>query len=181
MLGRNGENEKTTRAFAWKEKCGSSEQFYVEMLDVVVSLGAREAPLLQPVWDGIRERSGARAAPLWGACAAFSAHVLLSALFLALDVLGPRVPWISRYRMHAKPVSLRGWFRCLGRITGKYALCVLPVSACLGYARTRSDFARHERALAADAPSLLVACTECFSCLLVFDTFFFVVHYTVHR
>ncbi|MCI4392911.1 hypothetical protein PGIGA_G00151350 [Pangasianodon gigas] len=145
------------------------------MLDGVVSLSACDAPLLQPVWDGIRERSGVRAAPLWSACLAFSAHVLFSTLFLGLDVLGSRVPWISRYRIHGKPVTLRDWFRCLGRISWKYALCVLPVSACIG-------FAQHERAAAAAAaPSLLVACLECFSCLLVFDTFFFVAHYTMHR
>lgn len=150
------------------------------MLYGVVSPTACGAPLLQPVWDEIRERSGERATPLWSACLAFSVHVLLSALFLGLDVLGPRVPWISRYRIHGKPVSLRRWFRCLVRISWKYALCILPVSAWIGYA----GFAQHERAAAAAAaaaPSLLVACSECFSCLLVFDTTFFFVHYTVHR
>ncbi|KAG7318129.1 hypothetical protein KOW79_017884 [Hemibagrus wyckioides] len=148
------------------------------MSDGVVSLTSCNTPLLQPVWDGIREHAGARAAPLWGACVAFSAHVLLSALFLGLDALGPRAPWIRRYRMHGKPISLRAWLRCLARISWKYALCVLPVSACMGYAQTRRSAAQRERAA---APSLLVACSECLSCLLVFDTFFFVVHYTVHR
>ncbi|KAM9446365.1 cholesterol 25-hydroxylase-like protein [Clarias gariepinus] len=143
------------------------------MLGGAVSARACGGALLQPVWDGIRESSEVRAAPLWSACAAFSAHVLLSTLFLALDLLAPRVPRIRRYRVHAKPVSLRAWFRCLARIAWKYALCVLPLSACLGYTRTRSA--------GAAAPSLLIACTECLSCLLVFDTFFFVVHYTVHR
>lgn len=150
------------------------------MLDGVASLLGCDVPLLQPAWDWIRERSGERAAPLRGACVAFSAHVLLSALFLVLDALGPRVPWIRRYRMHRKPVSLRDWVLCLARISWKYALCVLPVSACIGYARMHSGFAQHERSLAA-APSLLVACLDCFLCLLVFDTSFFVVHYIVHR
>ncbi|XP_027024523.1 cholesterol 25-hydroxylase-like protein [Tachysurus fulvidraco] len=152
------------------------------MLDGAVSVTARDAPLLQNIWDGIRERSCVRTAPLLGACVAFSFHVLLSALFLGIDVLGPRVPWITRYRIHGKPVSLRVWFCCLARISWKYALCVLPLSACMGYAETRFGFAQHERLVTATAaPSLFVACTECFSCLLVFDTFFFVVHYTVHR
>ncbi|KAI5613386.1 cholesterol 25-hydroxylase-like protein, partial [Silurus asotus] len=136
-------------------------------------------PLLQPVWDGIRERAGARTAPLWGTCAALTAHVMLSALFLGLDVLGPRVPWISRYRMHGRPVILRAWFRCLWRISWKYVLCVLPASACIWCARVRFGLTGHERVDA--APSLVIACAECFSCLLVFDTLFFVTHYTVHR
>lgn len=148
------------------------------MSDGVVSLILCDTPLLQPVWDGIRERAGARAAPLWAACVAFSAHVLLSALFLGLDALGPRAPWIHRYRMHGKPVSLRVWLRCLARISWKYVLCVLPLSVCMGHAQTRLGAAQRERAA---APSLLVAGSECLSCLLVFDTFFFVVHYTVHR
>ncbi|TUG54631.1 Cholesterol 25-hydroxylase-like protein [Bagarius yarrelli] len=135
-----------------------------------------DTSLLQPVWDGIRERFGVRAAPLWGACAAFLAHVLLSTLFLGLDALGPRVPWISRYKMPGKPVSARVWLRCLARISWKYALCVLPLSACTGYVLTRFGFSQEER-----APSLFVAGLECLLSLLVFDTCFFVVHFTVHR
>ncbi|XP_062874355.1 cholesterol 25-hydroxylase-like protein [Trichomycterus rosablanca] len=147
------------------------------MTDAFISLGGSEDPVLQPVWTWMFEHRRLRSVPLWSAFLAFSAHLVFSVPFLVLDLLSPRARWIQRYRLHAKPVSLSRWFRCLARIGCKYAAVVFPASACLHHARMRFVLLETQRAV----PSLLVACLESFSCLLVFDTLFFVVHYTVHR
>ncbi|KAL7836937.1 hypothetical protein AOLI_G00282210 [Acnodon oligacanthus] len=142
---------------------------------------AAAAPaLLQPAWDAVRARPALLLSPAGAACLALAAHLCFSAPFLLLELLGERAPWFHRHRIAgasgrgARAEAPRRWCRCLARIVCKYAGAVLPFAALLQLLARRS--AEEQRA----APPLFRALSECFACLLVFDTLFFIAHYLVH-
>ncbi|KAL4636033.1 cholesterol 25-hydroxylase-like protein [Arapaima gigas] len=139
----------------------------------------RHAPaglVLQPAWRLALRRRDLLCSPHLLAVLALAAHLLFSAPFLALDVLGARWAAARRYRISevlSEAECLRRWFRCLGRVLLKYLTVILPATALLQ--RLRSP------ALPAAAPSCARALLEVLSCLLVFDALFFAWHVLLHR
>ncbi|XP_065123009.1 cholesterol 25-hydroxylase-like protein [Paramisgurnus dabryanus] len=130
--------------------------------------------LLQWIWDFVYEkRHVVLMSSHWSVCAAFCAHFIFSAPFLILDLLSPRVPWIQKYRIRREVATFHQWTRCAGRIILKYAVGVFPLT-------TLFMFLRHTH-FPERAPCFYLALKECVSCLLVFDTLFFIFHYTIHK
>ncbi|KAG9262052.1 cholesterol 25-hydroxylase-like protein [Astyanax mexicanus] len=136
------------------------------------ALAPPQSPLLQPVWDALRARPALLLSPVAAACAALCAHLCFSAPFLLLELLR-----VHRYRIggEARAADPRRWLRCLARIAGKYAAAVLPLAALVQQLDRGSAGENRE------APPLFRALSDCFTCLLVFDTLFFAAHYTLHR
>ncbi|KAK1792122.1 hypothetical protein P4O66_001759 [Electrophorus voltai] len=124
----------------------------------------------------MREQQELLLSPFWSASAGFLVHVFFSTLFMVLDLLSPHILCIGKYRLSGEAVSVRQWLACLAHISLGYAVGVLPLTVLVQAARG-SSFPDKEL----PAPSVFVAFSECFSCLLVFDTLFFIVHYAVHR
>lgn len=169
---------------AWKLCFAKTEKFiYGGVLDLLnmqndtcwISDGYSE-PLLQPLWDQMRERQVLLQSPLLTGCLAFSVHSLLCVPYLVLDLLGDRVPWIHSYRIESKAFvsfDMSKWLDCLGRIFFKYLTGILPCIALYQSLR--------ENSLPEKAPTCLLALTEVIMCLLLFDTFFYVWHLIMHR
>ncbi|XP_018617888.2 cholesterol 25-hydroxylase-like protein [Scleropages formosus] len=131
---------------------------------------------LQPAWRLVLRRRDLLCSPHLPAALALAAHLLLSAPYLVLDVLGERWPGARRFRISeggSRAVCLRRWFECLGRVLLKYLTAVFPVTALLHHLRSP--------ALPALAPSCVRALLEVLSCLLLFDAFFFAWHVLMHR
>lgn len=133
-------------------------------------------PLLQPLWDHMRERQILLQSPLLTASTAFTVHFFFCAPYLVLDLLGDRVPWIHTYRIESKAhetFDIRKWLDCLGRIFLKYLTGILP---CIAFFQSLREISLPE-----EAPSCFLAVTEVIMCLLLFDTFFFMWHMIMHR
>ncbi|XP_076854073.1 cholesterol 25-hydroxylase-like protein [Brachyhypopomus gauderio] len=146
------------------------------MTDDFALFAGNSTPLLQPVWNLMRDHQSLLLSPFWTTTAGFLVHVLFSSLFMILDLLSPHILWINKYRISEEVVELRQWLHCVWQISTKYVVGVLPVAALV-------QFVRGNRFLHQDnpAPSVFLACSECFSCLLVFDTLYFIIHYSLHR
>lgn len=130
--------------------------------------------LLQWIWDFMyKERHVLLMSPHWSVCAAFSTHLIFSAPFMLLDVFSTHVGWIQKYRIRSEAVGLYQWFRCASRILWKYMVGVLPLTALFLSVR-HTHFTER-------APSSFQAFRECVSCMLIFDTLFFMFHYTIHK
>ncbi|XP_072521230.1 cholesterol 25-hydroxylase-like protein [Salminus brasiliensis] len=134
----------------------------------VNATGALAPSLLQPAWVALR---ALLLSPAMAACAALAAHLCFSAPFLLLELLG-----VDRYRIGdgARAADPRRWLECLARIACKYAAAVLPFAALV------QQLARRDSEDYLEAPPLFRALSDCFTCLLVFDTLFFAVHYVMH-
>ncbi|XP_068617007.1 cholesterol 25-hydroxylase-like protein [Brachionichthys hirsutus] len=139
--------------------------------------GSAHTPALQPLWDYVRgERRDILLSPCLPATFAFLTHVLLCAPFLALDALGSVCRRVRLWRIAAgsgPPPSLGQWAACFGRVLYKYASTVLPATALLQALRSPP--------LPEPAPSCWQLFVEVFSCLLLFDTVYFVWHFCMHR
>ncbi|XP_051965871.1 cholesterol 25-hydroxylase-like protein [Xyrauchen texanus] len=130
--------------------------------------------LPQLIWDLMyKEHHVLLISPHWTVCAAFFTHLIFSTPFMLLDLLSPRAQWIQKYRMHGEVVSLHQWLRCACRIFWKYMVGVLPLTVFFLFIR-RSQFPER-------APSSFLALSECICCMLMFDTLFFMFHYTIHK
>lgn len=129
---------------------------------------------LRWVWDFIyAERHVLLRAPHFSVCTAFSTHIIFSAPFMLLDVFSPHVGWLQKYRIHREVIGLHQWFQCAARILWKYMVGVLPLTALFLWGR-RTHFPERP-------PSSFHAFRECASCMLIFDTLFFLCHYTIHK
>lgn len=134
-----------------------------------------EEPLLQGLWDYVRAEE-ILLSPYLPACYAFLTHVLFCAPFLALDALGSVCRRVRQWRISAgsgPPPSPRQWLDCCGRVLGRYVTAVLPFTALLQVVRSPE--------LPELAPSGWQLFVEVFACLLLFDAFFFVWHFCMHR
>lgn len=130
--------------------------------------------LLQWIWDFMYEkRHVVLMSPHWNVCAAFCAHLIFSAPFMILDLMSPHVRWIQKYRIRRQVVAVHQWFQCAVRILWKYAFGVLPLTTLFLCVRN-TNFPE-------EAPSFFLALKECVFCLLMFDTLFFMFHYTIHK
>lgn len=133
--------------------------------------------LLQGVWDSVRLGQKQLLLSLYlPACCAFLTHVALCAPFLLLDALGSVCHRVQSWRIAAgsgPPPSLMKWFECFWRVLFKYATTVLPATALFQLLRS------HE--LPERAPSCWTLCLEVAACFLLFDFFFFLWHYYIHR
>lgn len=137
--------------------------------------GEAQAPVLQGLWDYLRAEE-VLLSPYLPASYAFLTHLVLCAPFLALDALSSVCLRVRRWRIDAgsgPPPSLQQWFACCGRVLRGYLMSVLPVSAMLQVLRTP--------ALPELAPSCWQLFVEMFACFLLFDTLFFIWHFSMHR
>ncbi|XP_047448195.1 cholesterol 25-hydroxylase-like protein [Mugil cephalus] len=135
------------------------------------------APILQGLWEYVKAgQEDVLCSPYLPASCAFLTHVLLCAPFLVLDALGSVCQRIRSWRIAAgsgPPPSLRRWFKCFLRVLYKYTCAVLPATAFFQSLRSPK--------LPELAPSCWQLCVEVTACCLLFDTFFFIWHYTMHR
>lgn len=137
--------------------------------------GQTSAPVLQGLWDCIREED-ILLSPYLPASYAFLVHVLFCAPFLALDSLASVWQRVQLWRIAARsgpPPSLRQWFSCGVRVLRRYLTSVLPATALL------------QSLTSPVMPDLAPSCwqlfVEVFACFLLFDTFYFIWHYCMHR
>ncbi|XP_031697650.1 cholesterol 25-hydroxylase-like protein [Anarrhichthys ocellatus] len=139
--------------------------------------GEAHAPILQGLWESVRSgQEDILLSPYLPASYAFLTHVLLCAPFLALDALGSVCRRVRSWRIAAEsgpPPSLRRWFDCFWRLLYRYLTAVLPATALFHTLRSP--------ALPQLAPSCWQLFVEIFSCLLLFDTLFFIWHVSMHR
>ncbi|XP_068167398.1 cholesterol 25-hydroxylase-like protein [Antennarius striatus] len=140
-------------------------------------LGEAHTPALQPLWDYVRsEQRDVLLSPYLPATCAFLTHVLFCAPFLALDALGSVNQRVRMWRIAAgsgPPPSVQEWGACLRRVLGRYLSAVLPATALLQALRSPS--------LPELAPSCWQLFVEVFACFLLFDTVFFMWHFSMHR
>ncbi|XP_068577013.1 cholesterol 25-hydroxylase [Cebidichthys violaceus] len=140
-------------------------------------LGEAHAPILTGLWESVRSgQEDILLSPYLPASYAFLTHVLLCAPFLALDSLGSVSRRIRSWRIAAgsgPPPSLRRWFDCFWRVLYRYLTVVLPATALFHTLRSP--------VLPQLAPSCWQLFVEVFSCLLLFDTLFFIWHVSMHR
>ncbi|KAK9522335.1 hypothetical protein VZT92_018808 [Zoarces viviparus] len=139
--------------------------------------GEAHAPILQGLWESVRSgQEDILLSPYLPASYAFLTHVLLCAPFLALDALGSVCRRVRSWRIAAgsgPPPPLRRWFDCFWRVLYRYLTTVLPATALFHTLRSP--------ALPQLAPSCWQLFVEVFSCLLLFDTLFFIWHVSMHR
>lgn len=140
------------------------------------SLSAYGPCLLQELWDFVRAgQEEILLSPYLPACCAFFTHVLLCVPFFILDVLSYFSSHIHSWRIVKDSDRSPGrWLECLGRLSIRYLTVVLPATALL-------QCVLRSPALPELAPSLYRLCVEVLACFLLFDTLFFVWHYSMHR
>ncbi|XP_026177445.1 cholesterol 25-hydroxylase-like protein [Mastacembelus armatus] len=135
------------------------------------------APSLQGLWELVRAgQEVILRSPYLPASCAFLTHVLLCAPFLALDALGGVSQRVRSWRISAgsgPPPTLRQWFDCFWRVLYRYLITVLPATAMFQTMRTPG--------LPVLAPPCLQLFVEVFACFLLFDTLYFVWHFSMHR
>uniref|UniRef100_A0AAV2MPW2 Fatty acid hydroxylase domain-containing protein n=1 Tax=Knipowitschia caucasica TaxID=637954 RepID=A0AAV2MPW2_KNICA len=134
------------------------------------------ACVLQGLWDLVRlGQERLLVSPYLPACWAFLTHLSLCAPFFLLDLLSLSSARVRSWRLGALPApGVRHWLECLMRLTRRYMVWVLPVTALLQWA-LRGPELPHK------APSCVRLCAEVGACFLLFDALFFVWHYSMHR
>uniref|UniRef100_A0A8C8A2V8 Fatty acid hydroxylase domain-containing protein n=1 Tax=Oryzias sinensis TaxID=183150 RepID=A0A8C8A2V8_9TELE len=156
---------------------GERAQVTAAMDATFAETGAAPAPLLQGLWEYVRAgQEEILLSPYLPASCALLMHVLLCAPFLALDALGSVCQRVRSWRITAgsdPPPTPRQWLDCFCRILCRYVTVVLPASAL--FQRLRSP------RLPQLAPSCWQLFVEVLACVLLFDAFFFVWHYYIHR
>ncbi|XP_032435392.1 cholesterol 25-hydroxylase-like protein [Xiphophorus hellerii] len=147
------------------------------MNESVADLGHAHAPVLQGLWESVRAgHQQVLLSPYLAASCAFLTHLALCAPFLVLDALGGVCQRVRSWRIAAgsgPPPSLWKWYECFWRVLFKYATAVLPAAAVFQLLRSPS--------LPELAPSCWRLSVEVVACFLLFDTFFFIWHYCMHR
>ncbi|KAM3610335.1 uncharacterized protein V6R79_002456 [Siganus canaliculatus] len=131
--------------------------------------------VLQVMWDYLRAEQQ-QIPPYLPASYAFLTHVLLCAPFLALDSLASVSQRVRLWRIAAgsgPPPCLQRWMDCFWRVLCRYLVVVLPVTVLVQVARSP--------VLPVLAPSCWQLFVEVFACFLLFDTTFFIWHFSMHR
>ncbi|GAA6226572.1 cholesterol 25-hydroxylase-like protein [Lates japonicus] len=135
------------------------------------------ALILQELWEHVRAgQEEILLSPYLPASYAFLTHVMFCAPFLALDALASVCQKVRSWRIAAgsgPPPSLRRWLGCFWRVLYRYFTVVLPVTAVYQILR--------QPTLPVLAPSCWKLFVEVFACFLLFDMFFFIWHYSMHR
>lgn len=130
--------------------------------------------LLQGLWDFVRAgQEEVLLSPYLPACCAFLTHVLFCVPFFLLDLLSCISSRVRSWRIEDVP-SARQWLECLGRLAHRYVTVILPATALL-------QFTLRSPVLPERAPSLYGLCVEVLACFLLFDTLFFIWHFSMHR
>ncbi|KAM3610334.1 uncharacterized protein V6R79_002456 [Siganus canaliculatus] len=130
--------------------------------------------VLQVMWDYLRAEQQ-QIPPYLPASYAFLTHVLLCAPFLALDSLASVSQRVRLWRIAAgsgPPPCLQRWMDCFWRVLCRYLVVVLPVTVLVQVARSP--------VLPVLAPSCWQLFVEVFACFLLFDTTFFIWHFSMH-
>lgn len=135
------------------------------------------ARVLQGLWDQVRAgQEEILLSPYLPASCAFLTHVLFCAPFLALDALACVCQRVGSWRIAAgsgPPPPLRRWFDCFWRVLYRYLTIVLPATALFQTLRSPT--------LPALAPSCWELFVEVCACFLLFDTVYFIWHFSMHR
>lgn len=133
--------------------------------------------MLQGLWDYVRAgQEEILLSPYLPASCAFLTHVLLCAPFLALDALGSVCKRVRSWRIGAgsgPPPPLWRWYDCFWRVLYRYLTAVLPATALFQIVRSPT--------LPEQAPTCWQLFVEVFACFLLFDTLFFIWHFSMHR
>lgn len=134
-------------------------------------------PVLQALWEHVRTgQEQILLSPYLPASCAFLTHVLCCVPFFALDALATVSMRVRSWRISSDsgptpPVSR--WMVCFWSVLLRYLTVVLPVTALLQSLRS------------AELPSLAPSCwqlsVEVCACFLLFDTLFFIWHFSMHR
>lgn len=139
--------------------------------------GEARVLVLQCLWDYVR--AGLQEillSPYLPASCAFLTHVMLCAPFLALDALGSVCQTVRSWRIDAgsgPPPPLWRWCDCFWTVLYRYLTTVIPVTALFQAARSPT--------LPEHAPTCWQLFVEVFACFLLFDTLFFIWHFSMHR
>lgn len=139
--------------------------------------GEARVVVLQWLWDYMR--AGLQEillSPYLRASCAFLTHVILCAPFLALDALGSVCQRVRSWRIDAgsgPPPPLWRWYDCFWRVLYRYLTTVIPVTALFQAVRSPT--------LPEQAPTCWQLFVEVFACFLLFDTLFFLWHFSMHR
>nr|XP_019949305.1 PREDICTED: cholesterol 25-hydroxylase-like protein [Paralichthys olivaceus] len=135
------------------------------------------AHVLQGLWERVREgQEDILLSPYLPASYAFLTHLFLCAPFLALDALGGVCLRVRSWRISAgsgAPPSVRLWYRCFWSVLYRYLTVILPATALFQSLRSP--------ALPAQAPSCLQLFVEIIACFLLFDSLYFIMHFSMHR
>lgn len=132
---------------------------------------------LQWLWDCTR--AGIQQillSPYLPASCAFLMHVILCAPFLALDALARVCQRVRSWRIDAgsgPPPPLWRWCECFWRVLYRYLTTVIPVTALFQAVRAPT--------FPEQAPTCWQLFVEVFASFLLFDTFFFIWHLSMHR
>lgn len=139
--------------------------------------GEANVPVLQGLWESVRAgQEEILLSPYLPASYAFLTHVMLCTPFLALDALGSVCQRVRLWRFDGgsgPPPSAKRWFECFLRVMCRYLTSVLPATALFQTLRSPR--------LPELAPSCWQLFVEVFACFLLFDTLFFIWHFTMHR
>ncbi|KAM7391491.1 hypothetical protein PAMP_022177 [Pampus punctatissimus] len=147
------------------------------MMNVTTGHGMGEGHVLQDLWQYVRAgQEEILVSPYLPASYAFLTHVVLCAPFLVLDVLGSVCQRVRYWRVSSgsgSPPPLRQWFDCFWRVLFRYLTTILPATAVFQTLRSPT--------LPDLAPSCWQLFVEVFACFLLFDTVFFIWHFSMHR
>ncbi|XP_058492929.1 cholesterol 25-hydroxylase-like protein [Solea solea] len=132
--------------------------------------------VLQPLWEHVKAgQEEILLSPYLPASFAFLTHVLFCAPFLALDALSIFCVRVRSWRIPAgsqRPPPVSRWFGCFWSVLFRYLTVVLPVTAIFQSLRSPT--------LPLLAPSCWQLFVEVYACLLLFDTLFFIWHFSLH-
>ncbi|XP_060927008.1 cholesterol 25-hydroxylase-like protein [Limanda limanda] len=135
------------------------------------------ARVLQGLW--VRVRAGQEEillSPYLPASCALLTHLLLCAPFLALDTLGGVCRRVRSWRISAgsgPPPSFRRWFGCFRTVLYRYLTAILPATGLFQALRSPE--------LPDLAPSCWQLCVEVCACILLFDSLYYIWHFSMHR
>ncbi|KAK7933494.1 hypothetical protein WMY93_004390 [Mugilogobius chulae] len=184
MTGFN-EHERSSRGWLSQIRVGLSAQIQTRKalhhLHCRTFCSESEACSASPgLWDSVRaDQEEILKSPYLPACFAFLTHVVFCVPFFFMDMLSYVCPQIRSRRIapdsaQVPAPSPRLWMECLGRLTLRYVTVVLPAVVML-------QCILKSPVLPERAPSWYCLCGEVLACLLLFDTFFFAYHVSVHK
>ncbi|XP_066099056.1 cholesterol 25-hydroxylase [Saccopteryx bilineata] len=129
---------------------------------------------LQPVWDRLRTQESLAQSPFFPVIFSITTYLCFCLPFVVLDVLGPWVPALRRYKIQPDfSPAARQLLPCLGQTLYQHLVFVFPM--------TLLHWARGPALLPHEAPELLRLVCHVVFCLLLFDAEFFAWHVLHHK
>ncbi|XP_060709646.1 cholesterol 25-hydroxylase-like protein 1, member 1 [Hemiscyllium ocellatum] len=130
---------------------------------------------LQVLWDYIRlHHTATVTSPAFPVLLAFSGYLLFSTPFALMDLIGERLPLLSKYKIQKNQPSLQMMGQCLRQAVFNHLFYVLPGVAI-------NWFWDPSAPLPVRAPTFTQFLTGVLSCLLVFDFQYYCWHLLHHK